>query len=95
MSTEKSSESPPPTSNTKGLGVSSWRAYVLLLIFSTAQLLDIVNVTAPVIALPHIADDLNLPISERQWVVNAYTLTFGAFLLTVIKGFPSKRNRLT
>ncbi|KAG6906661.1 hypothetical protein DXG01_012718 [Tephrocybe rancida] len=69
-------------SSSKGLGVSSLRAYTLLLLFSTAQLLDIVNVTAPVIALPDIANDLGLVAAEGQWVVNAYTLTFGAFLLT-------------
>ncbi|KAG6873386.1 hypothetical protein C0995_016196 [Termitomyces sp. Mi166 len=66
----------------KGLGVSPLRAYTLLLLFSTAQLLDIVNVTAPVIALPEIAEKLKLEAAESQWVVNAYTLTFGAFLLT-------------
>ncbi|KAG6852715.1 hypothetical protein C0991_009625 [Blastosporella zonata] len=69
-------------SSAKGLGVSSSRAYFLLLLFSTAQLLDIVNVTTPVIALPQIARDLHLAAAESQWVVNAYTLTFGAFLLT-------------
>ncbi|KAG6831379.1 hypothetical protein H0H92_010981 [Tricholoma furcatifolium] len=58
------------------LGVSSSRAYALLLLFSIAQLLDIVNVTAPVIALPQIVQDLKLNDSESQWVVNAYTLTF-------------------
>ncbi|KXN92650.1 hypothetical protein AN958_00898 [Leucoagaricus sp. SymC.cos] len=72
----------PPAPATKGLGTSPWQAHTLLLIFSTAQLLDIVNVTSPVIALPHISDDIDLGASDRQWAVNAYTLTFGAFLLT-------------
>ncbi|KAG6859945.1 hypothetical protein C0995_001479 [Termitomyces sp. Mi166 len=62
--------------------VSRTRAYTLLFLFSTAQLLDIVNVTAPVIALPQLTLDLDLVVSETQWVLNAYTLTFGAFLLT-------------
>lgn len=69
--------------STKGFGVSPLRAYMLLLLFSAAQLLDIVNVTAPVIALPEITRDLKLAATESQWVVNAYTLTFGAFLLMV------------
>lgn len=61
----------------------SLKSYVLLLLFSSAQLLDLANVTSSVIALPDIAQDLDLAASESQWVVNAYTLTFGAFLLTV------------
>ncbi|RDB17747.1 hypothetical protein Hypma_001136 [Hypsizygus marmoreus] len=83
MPPEKSPQdaSLPSITPTKGLGVSSWRAYALLFIFSTAQLLDIVNVTMPVIALPHISNDINLRFAERQWAVNAYSLTFGAFLL--------------
>ncbi|KAG6811578.1 hypothetical protein H0H92_006742 [Tricholoma furcatifolium] len=64
----------------KAIGKS--KAYALLIVFSFAQLLDIVNVSAPVIALPKISQDLNLAASESQWVLNAYTLTFGAFLLT-------------
>ncbi|KAI0079805.1 MFS general substrate transporter, partial [Panus rudis PR-1116 ss-1] len=60
----------------------AWRSWTLLFIFSMAQLLDIFNVTAPTIALPKIADDLGAPFNERQWVINAYALTFGAFLLT-------------
>ncbi|KAG6907256.1 hypothetical protein DXG01_009676 [Tephrocybe rancida] len=60
----------------------SLKSYVLLLLFSSAQLLDLANVTSSVIALPDIAQDLDLAASESQWVVNAYTLTFGAFLLT-------------
>ncbi|KAI0078409.1 MFS general substrate transporter [Panus rudis PR-1116 ss-1] len=62
--------------------ISPWRAWTLLFIFSMAQLLDIFNVTAPNIALPRIADELGAPFNERQWIINAYALTFGAFLLT-------------
>lgn len=63
--------------------VPRWRAYSLLFIFSMAQLLDIFNVTAPTVALPHIGEDLDVTFAERQWAINAYALTFGAFLLTV------------
>ncbi len=46
-------------------------------------MLDIFNVTAPTIALPELASDLGISYAERQWAINAYSLTFGAFLLTV------------
>ncbi|ETW79692.1 major facilitator superfamily, partial [Heterobasidion irregulare TC 32-1] len=65
---------PPP--------VPRWRAWTLLLVFSMAQMLDIFNVTAPTVALPRIASDLDVLFTERQWAINAYSLTFGAFLLT-------------
>src|SRR4051794_28931034 len=34
------------------------------------------------VALPSIRDDLGISISELEWVVNAYALTFGVLLLT-------------
>lgn len=80
---------PPP--------VPRWRAWTLLLVFSMAQMLDIFNVTAPTVALPRIASDLDVLFTERQWAINAYSLTFGAFLLTVStdppRELPSKRER--
>lgn len=63
--------------------VPRWQAWLLLFIFSMAQLLDIFNVTAPTVALPSIAEELDVHFDERQWGINAYALTFGAFLLTV------------
>src|SRR5215216_6667138 len=34
------------------------------------------------VALPSIRDDLGISISELEWVVNGYALTFGVLLLT-------------
>ncbi|KAJ8516155.1 hypothetical protein ONZ45_g6509 [Pleurotus djamor] len=62
--------------------VARWRAWTLLFIFSATQMLDIFNVTAPTVALPDIANDIGVTFEERQWTINAYSLTFGAFLLT-------------
>lgn len=39
------------------------------------------GVQAAVIILPSIGRDLNIPDSRQQWVVSAYALTFGCFLL--------------
>ncbi|KAF9062146.1 major facilitator superfamily domain-containing protein [Rhodocollybia butyracea] len=61
--------------------VPNWRAWTLLIVFSMAQLLDLFNVTAPTIALTSLGVDLDINESQRQWVINAYSLTFGAFLL--------------
>jgi EmrB/QacA subfamily drug resistance transporter len=55
-----------------------WRAFSLLAVayFMTAVDLTIVNV-----ALPTIGVRLHFPESDLQWVVTAYALTFGGFLL--------------
>lgn len=34
-----------------------------------------------VIVLPTLGKDLNIPDSRQQWVVSAYSLTFGCFLV--------------
>jgi EmrB/QacA subfamily drug resistance transporter len=55
-----------------------WRAFSLLAVayFMTAVDMLIVNV-----ALPTIGTKLHFPESDLQWVVTAYALTFGGFLL--------------
>ena len=65
----------------QGPGVSEvrrWRAFSLLAVayFMTAVDMLIVNV-----ALPTIGTKLRFPESDLQWVVSAYALTFGGFLL--------------
>ncbi|KAL0959583.1 hypothetical protein HGRIS_011293 [Hohenbuehelia grisea] len=62
--------------------IAKWRAYTLLFILSTAQLLDIFSVTAPTIALPAISEATHIAHTDAEWIINAYSLTFGAFLLT-------------
>ena len=58
--------------------VHRWRAFAVLAIsyFMTVVDLTIVNV-----ALPTIGSDLHFSESNLQWVVTAYGLTFGGFLL--------------
>src|SRR5487761_23889 len=58
--------------------VRRWRAFSLLAVacFMTAVDMLIVNV-----ALPTIGGKLHLAESDLQWVVTAYALTFGGFLL--------------
>ncbi|MER7545777.1 MFS transporter [Spirillospora sp. NPDC127506] len=59
-------------------GVRRWRAFALLAVayFMTAVDLLIVNV-----ALPTIGAELRFAEADLQWVVTAYAITFGGFLL--------------
>ena len=46
-----------------------------------AQLMVVLDATIVNVALPSIQHSLKLSPANLQWVVNAYTLTFGGFLL--------------
>ncbi|HEX4106575.1 MAG TPA: MFS transporter [Solirubrobacteraceae bacterium] len=55
-----------------------WRALILL---CAAQFMVILDASIVNVALPSIKGGLHLSQSNLQWVVNAYTLTFGGMLL--------------
>ena len=55
-----------------------WRAFSLLVV---AYFMTIVDLTVVNVALPTIGLKLHFPESDLQWVVTAYGLTFGGFLL--------------
>src|SRR6202167_3914180 len=59
-------------------GVRRWRAFALLVV---AYFMTIVDLTIVNVALPTIGVKLHFPESDLQWVVTAYGLTFGGFLL--------------
>ena len=54
---------------------------VVLTIIALAQFMVVLDVTVVNVALPHIQSDLHFSSSGLQWVVSAYTLLFGGFLL--------------
>src|SRR6201997_2006626 len=58
--------------------VRRWRAFSLL---AVAYLMTIVDLTITNVALPTIGSKLHFAESDLQWVVTAYALTFGGFLL--------------
>ncbi len=58
--------------------VSPWLTLTVLAIAQFAVVLDITIVN---VALPHIAAGLKFSASSLQWVISAYTLVFGGFLL--------------
>src|SRR5260370_24871775 len=58
--------------------VRRWRAFALL---AVAYFMTIVDLTITNVALPTIGSKLHFPEQDLQWVVTAYALTFGGFLL--------------
>src|SRR5579864_8787308 len=54
---------------------------VLLAVILTAQLMVVLDATIVNVALPHIQRSLGFSSSALSWVLNAYVLTFGGFLL--------------
>jgi EmrB/QacA subfamily drug resistance transporter len=52
-----------------------------LVVICTAQLMVVLDATIVNIALPAIKDDLGFTDANLQWVLTAYTLAFGGFLL--------------
>ncbi|GKT45746.1 drug resistance protein YOR378W [Colletotrichum spaethianum] len=61
--------------------ITSFRGAVVLLCTCGAQLIDNVFMTGVNIALPAIQRDFKVKNGELQWLISAYTLTFGGFLL--------------
>jgi len=58
--------------------VRRWRAFSLL---AVAYFMTVVDLTITNVALPTMGRKLHFPQSDLQWVVTAYALTFGGFLL--------------
>lgn len=57
------------------------RRWLILAVICLAQLLDVLDTTIVNIALPDAQQDLGFALGDRQWIVTAYSLAFGALLL--------------
>jgi EmrB/QacA subfamily drug resistance transporter len=57
------------------------RRWLSLSLLCVAQFVDVLGVTIVVVALPSIRDDVGLSNGGLQWVVSAYALFFGGFLI--------------
>src|SRR5437763_12807618 len=55
--------------------------WLVLVIACLAQFMVVLDATIVNVALPSIQHGLGFSASSLQWVVNAYTLVFGGFLL--------------
>src|SRR5436305_13168382 len=59
----------------------STNPWVILVLICLAQFMVVLDATIVNVALPSIQRDLGLSEANLQWIVNAYTLLFGGFLL--------------
>jgi EmrB/QacA subfamily drug resistance transporter len=57
------------------------RRFRALTVIAVAQLMVVLDATVVTIALPSAQRALHLSVSDRQWVLTAYTLAFGGLLL--------------
>ena len=55
--------------------------WVVLILICLAQFMVVLDATIVNVALPSIQKDLHLSEGSLQWIINAYTLVFGGFLL--------------
>jgi EmrB/QacA subfamily drug resistance transporter len=60
------------------VSVNRWRAFALL---AVSYFMTIIDLTIVNVSLPTIGRDLHFSDTSLQWVVTAYALTFGGFLL--------------
>ena len=67
-----------PASGVERLGARAWG---MLLVLCGALFLDAMDVSMVGVALPSIRTDLDMSTSSLQWVVSAYVLGYGGFLL--------------
>jgi MFS family permease len=70
--------SPVPVRSARSLSRRAWGA---LFVLCGALFLDALDVSMKGVALPSIRVDLHMSTSSLQWVVSAYALAFGGFLL--------------
>lgn len=61
--------------------IYSWRGAFILMITCGSQLLDNVFMSGTNLSLPAIQRDFHVESGNLQWLISAYTLTFGGFLL--------------
>src|SRR3954454_5511944 len=59
----------------------STNPWFVLVLICLAQFMVILDATIVNVALPSIQKDLDLSEANLQWIINAYTLVFGGFLL--------------
>ena len=55
--------------------------WLVLVLVCLAQFMVVLDATITNVALPSIKVDLGMSDADLQWIVNAYTLMFGGFLL--------------
>lgn len=78
----ESSQEDKPESETPETGkLASWRGALVLLVTGGAMFMDNVFMTSTNISLAAIQEEFDVQSSDLQWMISAYTLSFGGFLL--------------
>jgi EmrB/QacA subfamily drug resistance transporter len=70
-----------PTARPRPANPHHDRRWLILALLGTAQLMVVLDATVVNIALPSAQQALSFSDSNRQWIVTAYSLTFGSLLL--------------
>jgi MFS family permease len=55
--------------------------WAVLAVCCTAQFMIVLDIAIVTVALPQMRQGLGISASGEQWIINAYTLTLGGFLL--------------
>src|SRR5476651_2733498 len=63
------------------VSTSDRRRWLALFVVCLAQLMNVLDTTIVNVALPSIQRDLHFSQGNLTWVVNAFLITFGSFLL--------------
>jgi EmrB/QacA subfamily drug resistance transporter len=79
--TERALVAPHPDNGTDILSEPDPRRFRALAVIAVAQLMVVLDATVVTIALPSAQRALHLSVTDRQWVLTAYTLAFGGLLL--------------
>ena len=66
---------------TAALKSKATNPWFILFLVCMGQFMVVLDATIVNVALPSIQTDLGISDSSLQWIVNAYTLVFGGFLL--------------
>src|SRR5918997_2340638 len=85
LSPERTAHMPAMTRNrSRAAGADASRApnkWLVLTLVTVAQFMVVLDATIVNVALPAIQTDLGFAQADLQWVITAYTLAFGGFLL--------------
>ncbi len=81
MSQESAVAQPPAYGGPDAAAPHDSRRWLALMVIAIAQLMVVLDATIVNIALPHAQQALHISDADRQWIVTAYTLTFGGLLL--------------
>ncbi len=70
-----------PSSPPRAAPTADPRRWLALALLAVAQFVVVLDASIMNIALPSISADLGVPAENLSWIINAYVLTFGGFLL--------------